>query len=262
MDRTELNDLSQWFSGYCRSFSLSDPADQRNLDLKEHHTLNVVGNMAELSRSLGMTGRDAALAEAIGLFHDVGRFPQYARYKTFRDSSSVNHASLGAAVLLEQNVLARLPQPEQQLIVKAVTLHNVFSLPEGLDEETLRSARMIRDADKLDIWRVFSEFYGLPPADRPSAVALGLLDTDETSPEVLASVLRGEMVKLTALRTLNDFKMLQLAWIFDLNFERSVELVLERSYIESLSRTLPQTEAVRKAVDAVRRYVDARLRRS
>ena len=157
----ELDNLEQWFSGYCRSFYTPDQADQKNILLKEEHTHNVVRNMAELAQSLRLdaAGPDAA-AEAVALFHDVGRFPQYARYKTFRDSISTNHAALGAAVLIEQKVLARLPRSERDLIVRAVTLHNVFSIPAGLDEETLRAVKMIRDADKLDIWRVFMEFYG------------------------------------------------------------------------------------------------------
>jgi putative nucleotidyltransferase with HDIG domain len=79
-----------------------------------------------------MSGEDTLLAEAIGLFHDVGRFRQYETYKTFDDSISVNHATLGAKVLLENNVLQRLPKQEQDLILRGVTLHNVFSLPEKL----------------------------------------------------------------------------------------------------------------------------------
>jgi hypothetical protein len=221
----------------------------------------VIANMAEIANHLGLDAHAAALAATVALFHDVGRFPQYARYKTFRDSISTNHAALGAKVLIEQNVLAALPRTEQDLIVRAVTLHNVFSLPGGLDRESLRFVHLIRDADKLDIWRVFVEYYAQQREDRPSAVGLGLPDTEEYSGDVLRSLMRGEMVRLSALTTLNDFRLLQLAWIFDINFSRSLELVLERSYLEGLTAPLPRTVEISGAVDRIRRYIDSRLKK-
>ena len=260
MDQHEFDSLKRWFSDYCRSFYTSDQTDQKNIILKEEHTSNVVGNMAEISRYLELDPAGSALAATIALFHDVGRFPQYARYKTFRDSISTNHAALGAAVLIEREVLGPLPKAERDAVIRAVTLHNVFSVPDNLDQDTLRWVQMIRDADKLDIWRVFVDFYGQEDERRPSAAGLGLPETEEYSAEVLSSVLRKEMVHLSALRTLNDFRLLQLAWVFDLNFTRSLELLLERSYIEGLSASLPQTGEIRGAVDFVRGYIDSRVK--
>jgi putative nucleotidyltransferase with HDIG domain len=260
MDQQELDNFKRWFSEYCRSFYTSDQADQKNIILKEEHTLNVVGNMAEISRHLGLNAADSTLAAAIALFHDVGRFPQYARYKTFRDSISTNHAALGAAVLIEHEVLSRLPKAERDAIIRAVTLHNVFAVPDHLDADTLRWVKMIRDADKLDIWRVFVVFYAQQDEHRPNAVSLGLPDTEEYSAQVLSSVFRREMVHLTSLRTLNDFRLLQLAWVFDLNFTRSLEMLLERSYIDGLAANLPRTAEVRQVVDTVRGYVDIKVR--
>jgi hypothetical protein len=259
MNQQELNKLKQWFFQYCRSFYTSDQADQRNILLKEEHTYSVCGNMAEIARDLAIEEGRAALAELVALFHDVGRFPQYHRYRTFMDSISKNHAALGASVLIRNNVLADLPGRERDLVLRAVTLHNVFSIPDKLDEETLLFLKMIRDADKLDIWRVFIDYYARPHEDRPAAAALGLPDTPEYSPDVLASLLRKEMVLLTALKTLNDFKLLQLAWIFDLNFKRSLQILIERSYIDKIAATLPDTSEIRQAIQSIRDYVEQRL---
>jgi hypothetical protein len=248
-----------WFTRYVRSHESADEQDQRNIRLKEEHTRRVCDNTLLITRGLGLDAGETALAETIALFHDVGRFPQYRQYKTFQDGISVNHAALGARVLLEENVLHDLPKREQELIVRAVTLHNVFSLPEGLDERTLLFARLVRDADKLDIWRVFIEYCRQDPADRPSAAGLGLPDTPEYSPAVLDSLRRREMVTLASLRNLNDFKLLQLAWIFDLNFVPSLNMVRERGVIDLLSATVPRTGEVIRSLDAVRQYVDERV---
>jgi hypothetical protein len=119
---------------------------------------------------------------------------------------------------------------------------------------------MVRDADKLDIWRVFIEYYGQPEEERADAVGLGLPDEPGYSPEVLASLRRKEMVPMSTLRTLNDFKLLQLAWIFDLNFSRSLLMVAERNYIGKIAALLPGTGEINNAVDVVRQYVAWRLR--
>lgn len=260
MNQEELTSLKNWFAGYCASFSTPVREDQRNIDIKQDHTREVCLNSARIARGLRMSGEGSLLAEAIGLFHDVGRFPQYQRYKTFDDDISVNHATLGAKVLLEQSALQCLPKQEQDLIVRCVTLHNVFSLPEELDAETLLFAKLVRDADKLDILRVVIEYFGQEEGNRAEAVALGLPDAPGYSPEVLACLTRGEMARKSDLTTLNDFKLLQLAWLYDLNFASSLRVVLERQYIDKLAGMLPGTDEIKQAVELVRAHVDGRLR--
>lgn len=262
MDRDELNTLKTWFSEYCDSFSASSDEDRRNYDVKRKHTDNVCSNMLLIAEDLELDDRRTMLAEAIALLHDVGRFPQYQQYRTFQDSVSVNHATLGAKVLIENSVLCRLPKEEQDVIVRAVTLHNVLSVPSGLDRDLLQLVKMVRDADKLDIWRVFLEFYAQPAKDKPTAVGLGLPDIPEYSPEILTQLHKRKLVLLSSLKTLTDFKLLQLAWIFDLNFTASFRIVAQRNYIDRFAVTLPKTNDIADAVDAVREYLNEKLKNS
>ena len=160
-------------------------------------------------------------------------------------------------MLLEHNVLGSLPKHDQDIIVRSVTLHNVFTLPEGLDEQSLLFARLIRDADKLDILRVVIEYFEQDKGSRAEAVALGLPDEPEGySPAVLACLVRGEMATKAALTTLNDFKLLQLAWLYDLNFTCSLRMVVERDYIRKLADMLPRNTEIARAIETVRCYVD------
>jgi hypothetical protein len=189
----------------------------------------------------------------------VGRFPQYQQYKTFDDSNSVNHAALSARVLLEHQVLGRLHQRDRDIIIRAVTLHNVFSLPHGLDEESLLFTRLIRDADKLDILRVVIEYFKQEPGTRAEAVALGLPDAPGYSDEVL-SCLHGErMAQKSMLTTQNDFKLLQLTWLYDINFTGSLRMVVTRNYIPTIAGLLPRNDAIFSAVSNVQGYVDRRI---
>ena len=76
---------------------------------------------------------------------------------------------------------------------------------------------------------------------------------------MLEALEQQQMVRLTSLRTLNDFKLLQLAWIYDLNFTPSLRMVLERDVIGRLSETVPQTPEVERALGNLRQYVRDRL---
>lgn len=255
MDDTCLAELRQWFAGYCRTFYTESNEDNRNIRLKEEHTREVCVFMNLLVDSLTLSPADRNLAQAVALCHDVGRFEQYRRYRTFKDSASLNHALLGARVLTEEKILATLEPAERRLIACSVALHNVFRIPAGLDGRRLLFLRLIRDADKLDIWQIFIDFYGQAEGERASAVGLGFPDLPYCTPAVVETLLRGEMVNLATLRTLNDFKLLQLSWVFDLNFPASRRLVRERGYVERLAATLPDDVKVAEGVRFVRDFL-------
>ena len=138
--------------------------------------------------------------------------------------------------------------------MNALQYHNAFAVPAELDAESDLHVRLVRDADKLDIWRVFLEFYGLPEDKRASAVSLGFPDIAGCSAEVLGALGRGELVNLASVKSLNDFKLLQLSWVYDLNFEASIRMVVERDYIPALAAALPATDEVYRAVEAVREF--------
>jgi hypothetical protein len=255
MERNLSEHLKEWFAAYCRGFYTGNVANDRNIALKEEHTGLVCENMNCLTKGLPLADSDRATAQTIALFHDLGRFEQYRCYSTFRDDISVNHAALGVKVLIEGNVLKMLDEEERRTICLAVSHHNVFRLPGSLNSRDLLFTQLIRDADKLDIWRIFAEYYEMPEAERASAVGLGFPDLPDCSPDVLRSLQQREMVNLSLLKSLNDFKLLQLSWVFDLNFPASFRLLQERGLICGLSATLPKEKAVENAVRGVRAFV-------
>jgi hypothetical protein len=259
MNQNDLIFFKQAFSLFCTSFYSGNSEDQRNINLKEEHTRHVCENMVEIGRGLSLSQNQMMLAEAIGLFHDIGRFPQYAKYKTFRDSISVNHGLLGAETLAEKNMLQMLHHDEQEIIMQSVKFHNAFAVPKKEKDEIIFFIRLIRDADKLDIWRVFLEYYETPDESRASAVGLGLPDVPEYTEEVLEEFFKEEIVSLSKIKTLNDFKLLQLSWIFDLNYQPTFRLLWERDYLHRIIAHLPQTEGIRKASLVLKEFVQKRV---
>ncbi len=259
MTQEDLTFFRAWFTDFCRSFYSAREEDQRNILLKEEHTRNVCEIMRLIAAELPLESEELLLAEAIALFHDVGRFPQYAEYKTFSDATSVNHAALGARILAERGVLARLSPKEREVILDSVKFHNAFALPDIADRETLLFLKLIRDADKLDIWRIFAEYYESPAEERASAVGLGLPDGAGYSAEVLSAIFDKRVASFSRLKTMDDFKLLQLSWIYDLNFNASVKLLLGGNYIDRIMNTLPPADESRRVSSFLREYMRQRL---
>ena len=258
MKQDNLAFFKKWFSDYCKSFYSPDIEDQKNIHLKEQHTSDVRENIIRIADGLSLSNSMRILAEAIALFHDIGRFPQYAKYKTFRDSISVNHGLFGARILLEKKILQNLAESEQELIIQAVRFHNAFAVPRLEKKDIVFFIKLVRDADKLDIWRIFIEYYEGPRQDTASAIGLGLPDIPEYSGDILSCLYRKEVASLSKIKTFNDFKLLQLSWIYDLNFKPSFGLLSERDYIDRTVSKLPQTKEILNASLSLKEFVRRR----
>ena len=256
----DLAPLRDWFSSYCDSFRTPDLELQRNFDLKQEHTRNVCRDALLIAH--GMGPRFEMLAEVAALCHDLGRFPQFRDYHTFKDSDSLNHAHLSAQVIKQHHLLDFLPEDERGCVEVAVRIHNAFLVPEGLPAVTENLLRLLRDADKLDIWRVFIEYFNTPEAERASGAGLGFTDLPGCSAEPLAAVATGKMVQLSTLKSLNDFKLLQVSWIYDINYPATLRLIRQRSVLEQFRAMLPQDGMVLDVLAQVEHYLDEKLRGS
>ena len=259
MTENDLEYFKNWFSDFAKSFYSSNEEDQKNIMLKIEHTLNVRKNILRIAEGLSLNKDSARLAETAAIFHDIGRFPQYAEYKTFRDAISLNHGLLGMKTLIKEGVLDRLSVDERKLILKVVNFHGAFSIPTTFDEDPVFFLKMLRDADKVDIFRVFLEYYESPPEERASATAFGVPDTPEYSKIMLTHLYNREVASYSNIRTENDFKLMKLSWIYTLYFDESIRLLQERGLIEKLIGKLPQTDEIKAAIDVLRKYINERL---
>ncbi len=221
----------------------------KNIRLKIEHTRKVCEAMAQLSAGENLSENESHIASAVALLHDVGRFPQYRRWRTFRDSESDNHARLAIDVIREEHILAGLDPAEQLLIEEAVRFHNLLEPPVRIQSPTRRYINLIRDADKLDIWRVFVELLAQPPEERASAATLGLADLPGTVSDCCVAALNaGSVVRLETVSCVNDFKLLQISWVYDLTYDTSRRILRERGYIPALAASLPERPDIREAV--------------
>jgi hypothetical protein len=249
MKQSQLDDLCSWFDGYVEPFLDTDEEGAKNIRLKIVHTRKVCAAMALLSEGERLSENESLIASAVALLHDVGRFPQYRRWRTFRDSESDNHARLAIDVIREENVLAGIDRSEQLLIEEAVRFHNLLEPPARFQSPSRLYIDLIRDADKLDIWRVFTELLAQPPKERASAATLGLDDVPGAiSEKCIAALDSGTVVRLDTALYVNDFKLLLISWAYDLGYATSRRILRERGYIQTLAATLPERADLREAV--------------
>ncbi len=119
--------------------------------------------------------------------------------------------------------------------------------------------QIYRDADKLDIFRVFIKYYESPPEEQASETAFGLPETDEYSETVISCLNNRRAASYRSLRSENDFKLLKLSWIYGLHFDYSLKIVQENDYVNIIADKLPRTDEIRSAVTAVEDYVMEKL---
>jgi HD superfamily phosphohydrolase YqeK len=256
----DLDRFRNWFNQYTRTFFLDDREGQKNIDLKIEHTGHVCGIITRIAESQDLTLNESLIAETAALFHDIGRFPQYGKYKTFRDSISVNHGRLGADVLIHEQVLDDLPEDEQAGIVNAVRFHNALAVPDLEDPGHRQLLKMVRDADKLDIWRIFLGFYESDQADIASEAGMGLPDLPVYSDAVIRDIDQGHTASMKNLRTMNDFKLMLMSWAYDLNFNEALRLLDEQDYLNRMAAQLPRTETIDRVRASLLSYVHERLK--
>jgi HD superfamily phosphodiesterase len=259
MNKNDLKNLKKWFADYVSAFYTDDYDYNFALNVKKGHTMRVCDNIVMIGGKLGMSKPDLIIAETTALFHDLGRFKQFKKYGTFNDMISENHARLGLREMVAHKLLSICSKAEEKLIIKAVNYHNSLTLPSGENERTLHFIRLIRDADKLDIWKVFLEFFHEKNNRQNDVFVFDLPDEPEYSNEFIEALHRQTMASMKDLKTLNDFKLLQIGWIYDLNFIPSVQVVQRHNIIERIEAVLPQSKEITEAVSHAKDYLKMRL---
>ncbi len=261
MEQEQLEKIRVWFDDYVAGFYGDDEFVNANIELKEKHSRRTCEETLGLAEELGLTDNQKRIADAIALLHDVGRFEQFVKYGTYNDTRSEDHCLLSLKVLRETKVLDGIEKEEKQLIEKAIEYHGRKQLPGGLGSECLLFSQLIRDADKIDVLYVVTEYYR-QYRDNPEEFMLELDFPDEPgySAEVVEGILCGRRIDYGEMRTLNDMKLLQLGWVYDVNFTATLKRIRQRRFLEHIIDFLPRTEDIEKVKAKIFEYVDRRIK--
>lgn len=251
-----LKKMHTWMDAYMKRFATDDEEVMQGIRIKMIHTGYVTAIARELAGELGLGQHDVQLAEIMGLFHDVGRFRQYSIYKTFNDAQSEDHADLGLKVLAEEMPYMDDLAPEDAELVRfAIRNHNKKEIEPSVDKRKLLFARLLRDADKLDIYRVLSPY--LTPDGVDKAPKFIKADASQlVSPDFIRDFAEGKQADYHRLRTHGDRKLVRLMWVYDVNFSWTLRKMVERGYIDLIIKYLPEQEGLDVGIRRLRKYIE------
>ena len=217
------------FKEYLKNYNVEDGS----IALKVRHTYEVVRKSEHIATGLNLDKENIELAKIIAILHDIGRFEQIKIYKEFNDKK-IEHAEFGIKVLFEDNLIRKFVEDKKydEIISKAIYNHNKFKIEDNLSDVELLHCKIIRDADKLDNFRVKQE-------DKmenifPKIYNEKTINYENISTKVYEDFMRHKCIKLDDRKTIVDYWVCVIAFIFDLNFDISLQYVKEKNYINTL----------------------------
>jgi hypothetical protein len=238
MTRAELQLVEERWRAYVDRFRVDGKLHPMH-QLKLEHSARVSADARAIAQGSQWTDPEINLAEAIGLLHDTARFPQFAQYKTFSDADSVDHGDLGFQTLEKENLLDGLKRETRALILHSVQYHNKKDLPRTLTAHEEKHLRLIRDADRLDIFFICLDVFRSGQIHTHPELMMNIDLNGPPSEEVLDQFERGEAIHYGHLKSMADRFVLQLSWMHDLSYAAARRLVCNRGILDELIRVLP-----------------------
>ena len=214
------------FKEYVKKYNPED----KKIALKIAHIERVSQIAKRIAENLNLSKEDIELAELIGLLHDIGRFEQARIYHTFVDKDSINHGEYGIKILFEEGLIRKFIEDNKfdEIIKISILNHNRSKIEEGLSEKELLHARIIRDADKTDI------FYVLITDDKKAIWESSDLSNDTISDEIYREFIEDKVIDYQNRKTSADILVSHYAYIYDLNFKQTLQIIREKKYLDKL----------------------------
>ena len=192
------------FQAYVKNYDANDG----KVHLKIVHTMKVAELSEMIARGIGEDEENVHLAKVIGLLHDIGRFEQLRRFHDFRDYLTVDHAQLGVEI----------------------SNHNKYAIADGLNKNTLTHAKIIRDADKTDIFRVHIE----DPVDDFLFIKDDEIKQSKISKEIEKQFYEGHCIVSGGRKSVADVYVMRLAFMYDVNYVPALEYIQKQNYLRRM----------------------------
>lgn len=241
--KLDIEKIKKEFIKYTENYNLRDEM----LKNKQQHSIRVMEINRDIAIRLKLTQEEIDIATLIGLLHDIARFEQYKRYGTFKDRESIDHGDYAIEILKTE--LRKYIETDQydEIIKKAIKNHNKYEIEKGLTEKELVFAKMIRDADKIDIFYESVEIFWKGKEQ--------IVEKSKITPDVLEQLKNKSQIKrgMSQNTEINQI-IFVIAFIFDINFEESFEIIRQKDYINKIlnrynmsdEQTKMQLEEIRK----------------
>ena len=248
-----LEKAKQEFIKYTENYDLKN----EHIERKQLHSLRVMGISRQIAEGLELSQEEIDLATLIGLLHDIARFEQYTQYHTYKDMLSIDHGNFGAKIL-EKDISKYIESNKyDNIIIKAVKNHNKFKIEEDLTPKEELFAKIIRDADKIDIFYESVEMFWKGTEKE--------VENSKISEDVIQQINNFSQTKRKKEETPIDNIMRVIAFIFDMNFKASFEILKKEDYINKIiNRYNLKDEYTKQKVEEIRimanKYINEKIK--
>lgn len=243
----DLEKAREEFLKYTKKFNLED----ENIKRKQQHSLRVMAISQKIATQICLTQEEIDIATLIGLLHDIGRFKQYSEIGLGDNLDGFDHGDYGAKIL-EKDIRKYISDSKyDNIIIKAVKNHNKFAIEEGLTEQEMLFAKIIRDADKIDI--IYESVY-IFYKGREEQVNKSILSEKIYNQFIDEKLIMKE--KNVRLKYVEDIVCV-IAFIYDINFKQSFEILKEKDYINKiLDRYNFENKYTKEKIEEIRKIVN------
>ena len=220
-----LNKAKKEFIKYTEQYNL----ENENIKRKQLHSIRVMELSKEIATKLEMSQEDIDIATLIGLLHDIARFEQYTQFQTFRDLESFDHGDY-AIKILEKDIRKYIETDSYDDIIKtAIKNHNKYQIEEGLKDKKLIFAKIVRDADKLDILYESVEMFwnGIENQINDSKISEDVMKEFKNNKQITRKK------NISNIPSVNEVISV-IAFIFDINFKESFQILQKEDYINKI----------------------------
>lgn len=245
----DFTEAQNAFQEYLKDYDTTDGS----IMLKIRHTYEVVAKSEYLATELKLDKDNIMLAKIIALLHDIGRFEQVKQTQDFSDAGGFDHAEYGVKVLFEDGLIRKFVQDARydSIIRDAIAQHNKYEITGILDKPALLHSQIIRDADKLDNFRVKE----VEPLENifPQKYNADTIEYETISPKVYKDFMERRCILAKDRQTQLDYWVCCIAFLFDLNFAVSIRYIRDNNYIDKLINRIPyKREETQKKMENIR----------
>ena len=224
----DLEKCKKEFLKYTEKFDF----EKEGIKRKHLHSLRVMEESKKVAKALKLNKEEIELAELIGLLHDIGRFEQYNRENEQCNEMLLDHANLGVEILVKDDYIKKYIDDKYYIpiILKAIKNHNKLEIEDDLNEEELLYAKIIRDADKLDIFYEGVEIYWNTKKEKEN------IENSKISSKIEEQLKNEKQVKKLGNEkndTVDSLLML-LSYIYDINFRETLEIIDKENYVNKI----------------------------
>lgn len=204
------------FDKFMANFDLNNSDIKRKYD----HVFRVKDYAKSIIESITNDEKLISIVIISAILHDIGRFQQFSEYNTYMDYKSFDHGDRGKEILEENDYISKYVDDDylKEVIIHTVKYHNKKDIPLTGDDFKDTVLRVVRDADKIDI--LFEQNNEIKNKNY-------VMNDNHVN-----SIFNEEMCDTSFSKEYDDDMFTYLAFIFDINYKKSFEIIKNKGIID------------------------------